>query len=177
MILWRRLDQPGHDACRLSGSSMEGTAVTTFDGRPCSLSYRVECDDTWRTRSARVTGWIGAETVDVTITIDERGRWRLNDIEQPALDGCIDVDLSFTPATNTLPIRRLGLAVGEAAPVNAAWLRVPSLRMEPLDQIYHRTAEHTWRYSSRGGSFTTQIEVDADGVVTEYEGIWSRYRG
>lgn len=174
MILWRRLDQPGHDACRVSGSSLEGTAVTTFDERACSLSYRVECDEEWRTRSARVTGWIGSETVDVTITVDERGRWRLNDVEQPALDGCIDVDLSFTPATNTLPIRRLALPVGQSAPVSAAWFRVPSLQMEPLDQIYHRTAEQTWQYSSGGGSFTARIEVDAEGVVVDYEGIWIR---
>jgi hypothetical protein len=174
MILWRRLDQPGHDACRVVDRSVEGTAVTAFDGRPCSLVYRVECDEQWRTRSARVTGWIGSETVDVTITVDEHGRWRLNEVEQPALDGCLDVDLSFTPATNTLPIRRLGLRVGREARVDAAWLRFPELVMERLDQVYHRAAEHTWRYSSQGGSFTATIEVDAEGVVQRYEGLWVR---
>lgn len=174
MILWRRLDQPGHDACRLGDGAIEGTAVSSFDGRPCSVSYRVEHDAAWRTRSARVTGWIGGETVDVTITVDESGRWRLNGTEQPALDGCVDVDLSFTPATNTLPIRRLGLRVGEEAPVDAAWLRFPALVMERLDQVYHRAGEQTWRYSSRGGSFTATIEADAEGVVQRYEGLWVR---
>lgn len=148
--------------------------MTAFDGRACSLSYRVECDDAWRTRSARVTGWIGADAVDVTITVDGHGRWRFNGVGQPALDGCLDVDLSFTPATNTLPIRRLELELGASASVDAAWLRFPELRMERLDQLYRRAADRTWQYSSGGGSFTATIEVDADAVVTEYEGLWIR---
>src|SRR5712664_99467 len=38
-----------------------------------------------------------------------------------------DIDLAVTPATNTLPIRRLNLEVGQSQEVTAAWLKFPDL--------------------------------------------------
>lgn len=169
MVVWRRLDIPGHDACRIVGQTLEGSAVLAEP--PAALWYRVVCDAAWRTRSARVTGWIGARDVDVTIEVRE-GRWFLGDVPQPQADGCIDVDLNFSPSTNTLPIRRLRLAIDESAEVRAAWLRFPELTLERLDQTYIRTGGRTWQYTS--GDFTADLEVDGEGLVLEYAGLWIR---
>ena len=57
------------------------------------------------------------------------GHWWQNEVEQPQVAGCIDIDLNFSPSTNLLPIRRCNLAVGEAVAVNAAWLRFPGFLM------------------------------------------------
>ena len=66
-ILWRRLDQPGHESCRLSFRDSEwrlaGTAVFAHEGRACRLDYLVACDASWQTVSGRVTGWVGEEDV------------------------------------------------------------------------------------------------------------------
>ena len=62
-VLWRRLNQPGHEAALLSegaaGAVIEGTAVFSESGRPCRLDYRVVCDAAWRTllRSESWAGW------------------------------------------------------------------------------------------------------------------------
>ena len=61
LILWRRLDVPGHDACALwvterSGWCLTGTAIFALEGQPCHLPYEVECETTWRTRSAPSKG-------------------------------------------------------------------------------------------------------------------------
>jgi hypothetical protein len=82
------------------------------------------------------------------------------------------VDLGFTPSTNTLPIRRLTLAVGASAPVRAAWLRFPELTLESLEQVYLRTAERTYRYESAGGQFVAVLEVGAAGLVSRYGDYW-----
>src|SRR5262245_54777832 len=125
-VLWRRLDQPGHDSCRIEsradGWRLRGSAVLAQDGRPARLDYTVDCDAGWRTRSCRVTGWLGAETIDVELSVGADGGWTMNGVDRPEVTGCVDVDLGFSPATNTLPIRRLGLAVGEAQDVRSAWL-------------------------------------------------------
>lgn len=84
--------------------------------------------------------------------------------------GCIDLDLNFSPSTNLLPIRRLGLAVGQEAAARAAWLRFPSFTLEPLDQRYRRIDAATYRYESAGG-FAADLAVDAAGVVTRYPGF------
>jgi uncharacterized protein len=60
--------------------------------------------------------------------------------------GWSDVDLEVTPSTNTIPIRRLDLKVGESQEVNAVWVRFPSLELEPLRQQYTRHDENHYRY-------------------------------
>jgi hypothetical protein len=174
-ILWQRLDEPGHDSARLSLESphwrIAGTAVFARDGQPCRLDYSVTCDARWNTVSARVSGWFGDEPIDIELTVDAARTWRMNGMECPAVKGCLDVDLHFTPATNTLPIRRLDLAIGREAPVRAAWLG-PDFSMQPLDQVYRRTGPTTYRYESNGGSFTAEIEVNSAGLVKSYEGLW-----
>lgn len=176
--IWRRLDTPGHDAARLApgrdGWVLEGAAVFLHVGLACSLRYSVETDERWHTRRARVAGWAGPEPVDARIEVGEGERWSLDGAPQPALDGCIDVDLAFTPATNTLPLRRLGLAVGSSRPVTAAWLRFPELVLEPLDQVYSRESPETYRYASSGGSFQALLSVDREGLVVRYPGSWQR---
>jgi uncharacterized protein len=175
-ILWRRLDQPGHDSALLretvAGAIIEGTSVFDESGRPCRLDYRVVCDAAWRTLSARVTGWIDTTTLDVAMGVDAARAWTLNGEPCPDLQGCEDIDLSFSPATNLLPIRRARLVIGERISVRAAWLRFPLVRLESLDQTYERVSESKYRYESGGGSFVATLETNTAGFVTQYPGLW-----
>ena len=175
-ILWRRLDRPGHEAARLVLCDgvwrLSGTAVFAEQTRPCRLNYDVVCDPAWRTVSAAVAGWVGDEAIDVDITVDAAGCWRLNGEVRPEVAGCTDVDLNFSPSTNLLPIRRLGLEIGQEADVRAAWLRFPSFALEPLEQRYRRVGETTYRYESAGGQFVAVLSVDAAGFVTTYPGFF-----
>ena len=176
-ILWRGIDRPGHEACRLyqvdSEWRLEGTAVfKSDDGSPCRLSYLVRCDSSWKTVTGSVSGWLGNDNVNIEISVDSLQRWQLNGLEKPVVLGCTDLDLNFSPSTNLLPIRRLGLAIGEQAEVKAAWLRFPSFELERLSQIYSRLDETTYRYSSNNGEFVREIKVNEAGFVTDYPGLW-----
>ena len=175
-ILWRGLVFPGHESCALfPGASewhLEGTAVFSHEQGPCHLNYHIICDESWRTRSAQVEGWLHKTIIDLRIQTDSSGGWWLNDAEQPDVAGCIDLDLNFSPSTNLLPIRRLSLAVGEVAEVKAAWLRFPSFKLELLPQQYRRLDENTYRYESAGGQFVAELKVSPSGFVIDYPGIW-----
>lgn len=175
-ILWQGFVLPGHEACRLFSQDshwhVEGTAVFSHEKRPCRLDYQVICDDTWRTLTANVEGWLGNTIVGIQIKTDPAQRWWLNGAEQPDVTGCIDIDFNFSPCTNLLPIRRVNLTIGETAEVQAAWLRFPSFRLERLPQQYNRLAETTYRYESAGGQFVADLEVNRWGFVVEYPGIW-----
>jgi hypothetical protein len=151
---------------------LEGTAVFSHEQQPCRLAYHVICDEAWRTLSAKVEGWLGNTTIDILIKTDPEQFWWSNGIEQPQIKGCIDIDLNFSPSTNLLPIRRLNLAVGASAQVNAAWLRFPSFELELLSQQYRRLDEMTYRYESGSGQFIADLEVNQSGFVLEYPGIW-----
>lgn len=175
-ILWRRLDQPGHDSARCWFQDpywhLEGAAIFVEDRRPCRLNYRVYCNAAWNTVRGKVTGWVGARTVDLEFAAGVNRRWRVNKKACTAVAGCIDVDLSFTPATNLLPIRRLKLPTGKESVVRAAWLRFPTFTLEPLEQKYRRLRADTYRYETLDGAFVRELTVNDFGFVTHYPGLW-----
>jgi hypothetical protein len=170
------LDQPGHEAARLAYQPpfwrLMGAAVFAHEGQACRLDYEVVCNSVWETRSGRVSGWVGDEPVEIEIAVDASHHWYLNGEEYPQVDGCTDLDLNFSPSTNLLPIRRLGLSIGQGADVKAAWLRFPGFRLEPLEQRYIRINDGIYRYESAGGSFTRELSVNEAGFVTHYPGFW-----
>ena len=170
-MLWRRLDVPGHEYCRLDGYGLRGIALFAWQSQACRLEYEIVCDAGWSTTEGCVRGAVGDREIDVVVRVVQ-GRWQLNGEPVPAVDGCVDVDLNFSPSTNLLPIRRLQLSVGDEATVRAAWLRFPSFTLEPLEQTYRRSGERGYRYSSAGGRFVAEIDVDESGLPVRYGDIW-----
>jgi hypothetical protein len=174
-ILWRRLDLPGHEVARLesraTGWQLTGTSLFS-QGEPVRLDYTVALNAAWQTETVQVRGWVGNRGVDIELRADAERRWKRNGQDCPNLSGCVDVDLGFSPATNLLPIRRLNLPVGQDSRVRAAWLSFPDLTMEPLDQMYRRTAQATYRYESGGGNFVANLDVNSTGFVTRYANLW-----
>src|SRR5215475_9943028 len=175
-ILWRGFVLPGHEACRLFSQNslwhVEGTAVFVHEGQPVRLDYKVVCDAAWQTLSAQVEGWLGTTVIDIQVKTDSDRHWWLNEVEQPEVMGCVDIDLNFSPSTNLLPIRRLSLTVAQTVEMKAAWLRFPSFTLETLPQRYHRLDETTYRYESAGGQFVADLKVNRSGFVVDYPGLW-----
>lgn len=114
----------------------------------------------------------GSSERELRLTRDDSTGWVLDGDHQEQLDGCIDIDLRFTPATNTLPIRRLSPAVGETVEVRAAWVGFPDLRATPSVQSYERLSENTYRF--RSGDFVADLVVDDAGLVLRYgDAFWT----
>ena len=175
-ILWRRLDHPGHESALLfsndSSWHLQGTAVFLYNKLACRLDYEIVCDSQWHTRSAQVAGWVGNRLIENNLVVDPNQHWLLNDEDSPQVAGCVDLDLNFSPSTNLLPIRRLGLSVGEEQEVRAAWLRFPGFELEPLTQLYRCLDKNIYRFESAGGKFVRELYVNDEGFVTKYPDFW-----
>lgn len=175
-ILWRRLDLPGHEAAELrqiaKGWQLSGVAIVADAGRPCRLEYVITCDAKWHTRRCLMRGFVGSEEVALDLVRAAKGEWTANGAPAPHLNSCDDVDLEFSPVTNLLPIRRLQLDVGAAAPVRTAWVRFPEVTVEVLEQVYTRVAPDRYLYESAGGTFRRELTVDAVGLVLDYPDLW-----
>jgi hypothetical protein len=173
-IVWRRTDKAGHEFATLAerddGAKLSGVAVLSERGAPCRVRYEIDLDSEWRTLSCVLTGQIGNKTIEVAIK--HTGQiWTTNGVEIPAVAGCDDIDLGFSPATNLLPMRRLALKVGESASVRAAWVHFPELTVQLLEQKYTRLGDDRYRYESAGG-FRRDLKVDDVGFVLEYPDLW-----
>jgi uncharacterized protein len=176
--LWRRLDGRSWERFELTRHDalwrLSGTILVRGDSGPAEARYEVTCDPGWRTLRTTVTLRDDAGERSLELVADG-GRWSADGVDVAAVRGCVDVDLEWSPSTNTLPIRRLEVPVGGATgTLRMAWVRFPALTVEPLPQEYRRLAPERYHYTSGGGSFEADIEVDADSLVTAYEGAWER---
>ena len=177
-VLWTRHDRVSLEFFQLhdtpAGIRLSGTILTVEEAQPLRVEYTVQCDRDWATRSARIAVTHGATTNELALVVDDQKRWWREGKEIADVAGCIDIDISVSPSTNTLPIRRLSLARGGESDVVAAWIHFPDLAIEPLPQRYVRSGQNHYRYASDGGAFTADIEVDSLGLVVRYPPSWER---
>jgi uncharacterized protein len=177
-FFWRKIDLPGHDICHLfrldRGWCLSGTSLF-LDRQPCHLHYKVYTDVAWRTRSALVSGFLGKKAVELRIRhIDDSCRWQINDIFKDEVAGCIDIDLGFTPSTNMIVIRRLGLKVGQWAEAPAAYLQFPKLQFVKLPQTYIRIGRDRYQYDAPTVGYSGTLRVSTIGSVIEYPGLFEQ---
>ncbi len=157
------------------GLRLDGHSTGVEEGVAWGVRYEMSLDSRGITRSARVLGRSVAGTHEVVLEGDGRGGWMVDGEPAPELDGCLEVDVEASGFTNLIPVRRLGLAVGERADAPAAYVRVPDLRVERLEQSYERIPDEGVRprydYRSPDSDFAAVITFDPDGVVRDYPGI------
>ncbi|VXB74537.1 putative glycolipid-binding domain-containing protein [Massilia sp. 9I] len=173
---WRPEEGPGlehlHLAYREDVIVADAVVIGDRGDGAFGCSYRICCDLGWRVRSLEVHAAGGASLV---LTSDGNGHWHDGDgRRQPQLDGCIDVDIAATPFTNTLPIRRLGAALAQRSIIAVAYVPLPSLKVERAEQAYTRLAAGRYLYENADGSFESELEVDADGLVLRYPSLFAR---
>ncbi len=176
-VVWTSSDPPGVECCTVrrveSGWVLEGTVVRRAGKGPAVLTYAIETDLEWRTRNVAVEETLRGKR---SLEIEVRGsRWFVEGKEDRRFRGCLDVDLQASPVTNTLPIRRASPRVGSRVELTACWVRFPSLEVAPLRQSYERLGRRTYRYRSASG-FTSEVEVDAFGLVRRYGEYWVAVR-
>jgi len=136
------------------------------------VRYRIECDAGWKTRSVELDVWRGDHQELLTLAADADQRWRRSGVELDSFRGLVDVDLGFTPSTNTLAIRRLSLDKGESGVTTTVWVDFPTLEIVRFPQRYTRLEEDVYLFESLKDPFKARLKVDEFGLVTDYEGLW-----
>jgi hypothetical protein len=183
-IFWQPWREPGLEHLRLVrddlGVRADGQVIGVRDGAPFRLHYQIHCDLEWQLREATL------EILDppypaVALRLSEGSHWTdAGGRPIHTLDGCTVIDISATPFTNTLPIRRLARKPGAAAGFRVAYVTIPELRLEVDNQRYMCLAvaagRAMYRYEDLGlfAGFTADLLVDADGLVLDYPELYRR---
>lgn len=176
-VTWRRSDEIASDelctmTIRDGGLSLIGTVIGADGaGTPLRTEYRILADGSGLTTAVHIRDLHGFLQRTLAMNRDGKGGWTVDGVPVRGLKGCTDIDLGCTPATNTLPIRRMHLGIGSAHTIKAALVRFPDLAVEMATQTYTRLDEFTYRYAS--GTFEAELTVDDAGLVASYAG-WQR---
>lgn len=145
------------------------------DSLPFRLWYQIWADSNGKVRECLL--YAGGESLH--LYTDGKGNWiDASDSAYPALAGCLYIDITVTPFTNTLPIRHLGLKPGESGEIPMVYISAPDLDVRLTRQRYtclsHTDTGGIYRYEGLESGFTADLPVDARGLVLDYPGIWKR---
>lgn len=183
-VRWQAWDGNGLEHCVLEhnedGLTLSGAVVGTRLTQYGAF-YFVRTDELFRTREVRLQYASGAV---LHVEADGRGNWidLVAGLQLEQLNGCIDVDIGVTPATNMLPIKRLDLSASESREILAAYVPLPS-QIEggfvptPAEQRYTcLEVGKRYRYEGLFRNFSAELEIDGNGMVLDYPDTFRRLR-
>jgi hypothetical protein len=181
-VMWSPWNQPGLEHLKLrhdeNGVVADSLSINMTEDGPIQVQYFIRCDPSWRIRLLKL------ELLDrpgkiLELESDGTGRWITAAGESlPDLDNCIDLDISITPFTNTLPIRRLQLQPGQKSEVEVVYVKLPELEIRPVRQHYTcleiNEEGGRYRYENISSGFRDELEVDTYGLVLNYPDVFKR---
>jgi hypothetical protein len=173
---WRQLDGVGLQQVTIEpeahGLAVTGVIVGEGDAGPYAGWFNLSIDADWTVR--RFTVHHPGRSLEVHAR--EPGRWTDEEGNLFAeFVGCIDIDISATPFTNTLPIRRLSWQAGQSRDLDV--LYIPFETLEPrIDGQCYTCIEPARRFRYEGliDGFTAEITTDENGLVVDYPGLFER---
>lgn len=180
--LWQPWHAAGLEHLRLlendASAIADSLVIQLIDHQPFRLHYEIRVDEAWRVREANLDVW-APELRQLKLLSDGLGHWtEVTGGALDPLDGCVDIDITATPFTNTLPIRRIQLELGEGEEISVAYIRVPELSVELVRQRYTCLEKGSdgslYRYEGLDTGFVADLPVDPDGLVLDYPGIFRR---
>jgi hypothetical protein len=190
-LRWNRVEAFGAELALADDSA--GLRATGWALGAVPVAYRCEytlsTDPQWRTTSLEITtqgdGW--SRRLVLGNKPDRRDGWRVRasetgDLDAPppgaeypeTFDQAIDIDLGYSPLTNTLPIRRLGLReAGIEHEITVAFIEVPSLAIVASVQYYSALPDGRVLFRAESG-YRAELDVDNEGYVEHYPGLAQR---
>ena len=135
------------------------------------VQYVVRLSAAWQVRQFLL--FRDLDEPDLWLQTNGSARWgEMNGAHRIELDGCYDVDLACTPFTNSLPIRRLPLQVGDSTELPVVTIDVETLAVRPATHRYLRLDTHRWAFAHDDQS--VEFEVDQHGLLLDYPGMFRR---
>lgn len=176
-VLWRNDKFQMVEYCAFmeteNGHQFDGVVLTVVENKPVRIDYQVLFDRQGITQSVNVDAIGGSGEQHLQLVVDEHRTWFWNGKELPECSGFSDVDLGFSPVTNTLPIRRLNLQPGESQTISAAWVRFPEFDVIAFPQRYTRMGTNRYLFESLLSDFKAELVVDELGIVKRYDQYWA----
>jgi hypothetical protein len=176
--IWNKSRQGvGLEHLLLAERSADGIVLAFDEERgPFRLTYRLTWEPSWQLRDAELVVATERFTRSLSLQTDGQGHWRHRDGQTiDDLDGCMDVDIWPTPFTNTFPIRREPMAIGERRQFRMAWIFAPDLTVHAQPQAYTRLADRLYLFENLDGTgFRAELPVDEDGIVLDYRDLFRR---
>lgn len=139
-----------------------------------TIKYTLNCEPSWKVRNLNLELVETKDKQKIKLESDGHGNWSNDSGIIEKLHGAIDIDISATPFTNTLPIRRLRLRKKQSVEILVVYITIPELSVSTDRQRYTCLSKSTFLFEQIDNNFTRRIEVDKGGLVVTYPGLFKR---
>ncbi len=179
-LVWKRDYENTHTIevlqCKNENNWFDVKSIVSgiLNGKPVVIEYFVRIDENWKVKTVKIHSLI---TKDKSIVFKSGSGERWYDEtnnEIPELRGCIDIDISLTPFTNTLPIKRLGDSLVNRTRINVLYLNLTDWKFEKVEQYYTKVSNNLYRYEGVFRNFVAELPIDNFGFVTSYPTLFER---
>lgn len=180
-IVWEGLADDTEEHCAVNfldagiivRSEIEGWA----EGKPVYAEYSIHLDSNWSVREFDIDFHVSDYRHAYQFRRNEAGRWTDGSGKPyPEFDGCRFIDITLTPFTNSLPINALHIAESENAEFDLLYVDVLNNEIRRDRQKYTRMPGNVFHFENDEGRFSAEIEVDEDGFVSHYPGLFEMYK-
>jgi uncharacterized protein len=177
-IIWQALLWPATEYFTLQESGTGKLATGCINGvrnqQPFCIHYKIEITASWQVSSFHIKQERLTPT-ELKLTSDLHGHWFDKDNNHiDAFDNCIDIDISLTPFTNTLPVKRLQFELQESKLLDMLYINLPEFELQKVQQRYTRIGQHEYLYDNVSTDFTAALPFDENDIVKDYPGIFQR---
>jgi hypothetical protein len=177
-ILWTSPEQQSAEYFTLTeqtdGFLLAGIVNLWLEDQPTQIIYDIQCDSAWITRRVELRQRQRGNEKRLLLTVDEALNWYNDGVLIPWATGLTDIDISVTPSTNMLPIRKLPMETGKFYEVNCVWVQPPTLALATLPQHYTRMNAHEFDYAAPSQDYTAILTVDDDSVIVKYGDLFTQ---
>ncbi|MBS0029653.1 putative glycolipid-binding domain-containing protein [Chitinophaga sp. 22321] len=177
-IIWQALKWPATEYFTMKDNGQGKLASGCINGvreqRPFCVHYEIAITAVWQVSSFYIRQE-GLTPTELKLTSDLHGHWFDKDNNHiDAFDNCIDIDISLTPFTNTLPVKRLQFEEHESKLLDMLYINLPDFELQKVQQRYTRLGSHEYRYDNVSTDFTADLPFDENHIVKDYPEIFTR---
>jgi len=174
-IIWTGRQYHSIENCILTRTKVDNEIISTIIGDHDNLifkiDYQIRTNGRWETTFVNVKTQF--DNFIETLTLEKIDKkYLLNGNPCVELNDIIDIDISLTPFTNSLPINRLQLKDGDQQIIDVIYFDIFERKIKPVKQVYKRLTSGQYIFENDDKTFKANILVDEQGLIVDYEELF-----
>jgi hypothetical protein len=161
-------------ASSASGIEINSIVKGKWNDIPFDVKYFIKTNPNWETIYFELQTSMEGSVQKIQYQSDGKGVWTSNESVLDHLAGCIDIDISVTPLTNTLPLKRLKMVGNQSELIKVLYVDVLENSISSKQQKYTRITGTMYKFENVPNDFESTITVDNDGYVVDYPGLFEK---
>jgi hypothetical protein len=176
-IIWKGLNDESLEFFRINFGELltvKSSIIGCSDDVPFKVDYELEMSKDWVISTFSIKAHLGNIEHALSLSHNGYGNWFNNGQEWKHLEGCLDIDISLTPFTNSLPLNRVKSGLDQKTSIEVVYIDVLDFNISKTSQYYQLLESNRYKYANSDGSFTADITVDEFNFVKHYPGLFER---